>query len=48
MAVKLSAWTGVKRPKKGPYPKGVINGPAPTTKRGWNRRNAIKESVETN
>lgn len=29
---------GVKRPVCGPYPKGVFNGPDPTTKRGRRRR----------
>lgn len=29
---------GVKRPARGPYPKGVANGPLPTTARGVRRR----------
>lgn len=29
---------GVERPKQGPYPKGVANGPLPTTARGIRRR----------
>ena len=29
---------GKTRPAKGPYSKGVINGPEPTTERGWRRR----------
>lgn len=31
-------WNGVKRPERGPYPKGVVNGPQPTTERGIRRR----------
>ena len=33
-------WNGVKRPERGPYPKGVVNGPQPTTERGIRRRKA--------
>ena len=29
---------GNKRPERGPYPKGVANGPDPTTERGKKRR----------
>lgn len=29
---------GKERPKHGPYPKGVVNGPEPTTDRGVRRR----------
>ena len=31
-------WEGVKRPFNGPYPKGVVNGPQPTTERGIRSR----------
>jgi len=31
---------GKKRPSRGPYPKGVVNGPPPQTDRGIRRRKA--------
>ena len=34
---------GTKRPERGPYPKGVVNGPQPTTDRGMRRR---KEAMQ--
>ncbi len=36
-------WNGVKRPFHGPYPKGVVNGPQPTTERGIRRRKSAME-----
>ena len=33
-------YEGKKRPACGPYPKGVVNGPPPTTIRGMKRRKA--------
>lgn len=42
MAIKLTEkhLEGVARPPRGPYPKGVVNGPQPTTERGKRRRQA--------
>jgi len=38
MALTEKQLKGKDRPKNGPYPKGVVNGPDPTTKRGESRR----------
>lgn len=38
MRLSEREWNGVKRPDRGPYPKGVVNGPQPTTERGIRRR----------
>jgi hypothetical protein len=37
---------GRKRPAKGPYPKGVVNGPDPTTDRGRRRRKANTSNLK--
>lgn len=37
---------GKRRPKRGPYPKGVVNGPDPTTERGVRRRKAAMSGYE--
>lgn len=38
MKISTKAANGRKRPTNGPYPKGVVNGPDPSTARGWRRR----------
>ncbi len=43
MRLTEKEWNGIKRPERGPYPKGVVNGPQPTTKRGILRRKRIME-----
>lgn len=37
---------GKKRPERGPYPKGVVNGPDPTTLRGIRRRKAAMKGYQ--
>lgn len=43
MRLTDNEWNGKKRPKRGPYEKGVVNGPQPTTDRGIRRRKAAME-----
>ena len=38
MSLTKKELEGKKRPANGPYPKGVVNGPDPSTKRGERRR----------
>lgn len=46
MRLSEREWNGKKRPKRGPYKKGVVNGPQPTTEREIRRRKSTMEGYE--